>query len=218
MGDADQPGGRVAAAGDRQRDAGRAGAAAGGGRVHRIRCLLGGGSEIGALALEHAGYSARQGMVFYERLEPVDPGSAGVLGQLGGRMIRAGAAESRGCSPRPTSSSPRAGPRSMYSSASCSSAAPRSDHGRHRARHRPDPAHPHPGTRRRVRTGHPGPRPGVTDAGAARYRHPGRIAPELRSGRMDHMAERTSADPIVIEGVAGGDAAVTLRKSSPNSA
>ena len=62
--------------------------------VHRIRCLLGGGSEIGALALEHAGYTARQGMVFYERLEPVDPGSAGVLGQLGGRMIRAGAGSS----------------------------------------------------------------------------------------------------------------------------
>ena len=59
--------------------------------VHRVHCLLGGGSEIGALALEHAGYSARQGMVFYERLEPVDPGSAGVLGQLGGRMIQAGA-------------------------------------------------------------------------------------------------------------------------------
>ena len=64
--------------------------------VHRIRCLLGGGSEIGALALEHAGYTARQGMVFYERLEPVDPGSAGVLGQLGGRMIRAGAWEQLG--------------------------------------------------------------------------------------------------------------------------
>jgi transitional endoplasmic reticulum ATPase len=59
--------------------------------VHRIHCLLGGGSEIGALALEHAGYTARQGTVFYERLEPVDPSSAGVLGQLGGRMIRAGA-------------------------------------------------------------------------------------------------------------------------------
>jgi transitional endoplasmic reticulum ATPase len=56
--------------------------------VHRIQCLLSGNSEIGALALEHAGYTARQGMVFYERLEPVDPGSAGVLGQLGGRMIR----------------------------------------------------------------------------------------------------------------------------------
>ncbi len=59
--------------------------------VHRIHCLLAGGSEIGALALEHAGYAARQGMVFYERLEPVDPSSAGVLGQLGGRMLRAGA-------------------------------------------------------------------------------------------------------------------------------
>jgi MoxR-like ATPase/GNAT superfamily N-acetyltransferase len=56
--------------------------------VHRIQCLLSGDSEIGALALEHAGYTVRQGMVFYERLEPVDPGSAGVLGQLGGRMIR----------------------------------------------------------------------------------------------------------------------------------
>ena len=59
--------------------------------VHRIHCLLGDGSEIGALALEHAGYAARPGVVLYERLEPVGPGSAGVLGQLGGRMIRAGA-------------------------------------------------------------------------------------------------------------------------------
>ncbi len=64
--------------------------------VHRIHCLLGGGSEIGALALEHSGYTARPGMVFYERLEPVDPVSAGVLGQLGGRMIRAGAWEQLG--------------------------------------------------------------------------------------------------------------------------
>ena len=59
--------------------------------VHRIQCLLGGESQIGALALEHAGYTGRRGMVFYERLEPIDPGSAGVLGQLGGRMVRAGA-------------------------------------------------------------------------------------------------------------------------------
>jgi transitional endoplasmic reticulum ATPase len=59
--------------------------------VHRIRCLLAEESEIGALALEHSGYSGRRGMVFYERLEPVDPGSAGALGQLGGRMVRAGA-------------------------------------------------------------------------------------------------------------------------------
>ena len=59
--------------------------------VHRIQCLLAGESDLGALALEHAGYTARQGVVFYERLEPVHPGSAGVLGQLGGGMIRAGA-------------------------------------------------------------------------------------------------------------------------------
>src|SRR6266568_1970525 len=59
--------------------------------VHRIQCLLAGEAETGALALEHAGYTARPGVVFYERLEPVRPGSAGVLGQLGGRMVRAGA-------------------------------------------------------------------------------------------------------------------------------
>lgn len=59
--------------------------------VHRIQCLLAGESDIGALALEHAGYTARQGMVLYQRLEPVDPGSAGVLGQLGGQIVRAGA-------------------------------------------------------------------------------------------------------------------------------
>ena len=59
--------------------------------AHRIQCLLAGEGDVGALALEHAGYVAHRGMVFYERVEPVHPGSAGVLGQLGGRMIRAGA-------------------------------------------------------------------------------------------------------------------------------
>lgn len=59
--------------------------------VHRIKCLLAGESEIGALALERSGYTARRGMVFYERVEPVGSGGAGVLGQLGGRMVRAGA-------------------------------------------------------------------------------------------------------------------------------
>jgi len=59
--------------------------------VHRIQCLLAGDTDIGALALEHSGYAAHRGMVLYERLEPVHPGSAGVLGQLGGRMVRAGA-------------------------------------------------------------------------------------------------------------------------------
>ena len=64
--------------------------------VHRIQCLLAGESDIGALALEHAGYASRRGLVLYERLEPVDPGSAGVLGQLGGLMVRAGAWEQLG--------------------------------------------------------------------------------------------------------------------------
>jgi transitional endoplasmic reticulum ATPase len=59
--------------------------------AHRIQCLLTGEGDIGALALEHAGYVAHRGMVFYERVEPVHPGSAGVLGQLGGFMVRAGA-------------------------------------------------------------------------------------------------------------------------------
>jgi transitional endoplasmic reticulum ATPase len=64
--------------------------------VRRIHCLLGDESEVGALALEHSGYSARPGMVFYEKLEPVGPASAGILGQLGGRMVRAGAWEQLG--------------------------------------------------------------------------------------------------------------------------
>ena len=38
------------------------------------------------------------------------------------------------------------------------------DHGRHPARHRPDPAHPHPGTGGRVRAGHRGLRQGVSGA------------------------------------------------------
>ena len=59
--------------------------------MHRIQCLLAGESDVGALALEHSGYVAHRGLVFYERVEPVHPGSAGVLGQLGGLMVRAGA-------------------------------------------------------------------------------------------------------------------------------
>jgi GNAT superfamily N-acetyltransferase len=59
--------------------------------VHRISCLLGGEDEMGAVALEHCGYTVRHGMSFYEKLEPVGPDDVGVLGQLGGRMIRADA-------------------------------------------------------------------------------------------------------------------------------
>jgi transitional endoplasmic reticulum ATPase len=58
--------------------------------AQRVDCLLAGDDEVGALALEHCGYRARTGMVFYEKLEPVGPEHVGVLGQLGGRMLRAG--------------------------------------------------------------------------------------------------------------------------------
>jgi transitional endoplasmic reticulum ATPase len=58
--------------------------------AHRISCLLAEEGELGAAALEHCGYTVRGGMSLYERLEPVGPADVGILGQLGGRMIRAG--------------------------------------------------------------------------------------------------------------------------------
>jgi transitional endoplasmic reticulum ATPase len=64
--------------------------------VHRIACLLADEGEMGAVALEHCGYTARRGMSLYEKLEPVGPADVGILGQLGGRMIRAGSWEQLG--------------------------------------------------------------------------------------------------------------------------
>ncbi len=58
--------------------------------VHRIDCLLASDDEVGALALRHSGYQVRQGMVFYEKLEPVGPADIGILDRLGGRMLRPG--------------------------------------------------------------------------------------------------------------------------------
>jgi transitional endoplasmic reticulum ATPase len=58
--------------------------------AHRISCLLAEEGELGAAALEHCGYTVRGGMSLYEKLEPVGPADVGILGQLGGRMIRAG--------------------------------------------------------------------------------------------------------------------------------
>lgn len=64
--------------------------------VHKIDCLLADAGEVGAVALEHCGYTARKDMIFYEKLEPVGPGHVGILDQLGGRMIRAGIWDSLG--------------------------------------------------------------------------------------------------------------------------
>jgi transitional endoplasmic reticulum ATPase len=57
--------------------------------AHRVSCLLVDDTEMGAAALEHSGYTARSGIFLYEKLEPVGPADVGILGQLGGRMIRA---------------------------------------------------------------------------------------------------------------------------------
>jgi MoxR-like ATPase/GNAT superfamily N-acetyltransferase len=58
--------------------------------THRISCLLADEGEMGAAALQHCGYTAHRGMSLYEKLEPVGPADVGILGQLGGRMIRPG--------------------------------------------------------------------------------------------------------------------------------
>ncbi len=57
--------------------------------VHRVACLLADEGEMGAVALEHCGYTVRRDMILYEKLEPVWPADVGILEQLGGRMIRA---------------------------------------------------------------------------------------------------------------------------------
>ncbi len=57
--------------------------------VHRIGCQLSDGNDVGAAALEQCGYTVRHGISLYEKLEPVGPADVGILGQLGGRMIRA---------------------------------------------------------------------------------------------------------------------------------
>jgi transitional endoplasmic reticulum ATPase len=57
--------------------------------AYRVSCLLAEETEMGGAALEHSGYTARGGIFLYEKLEPVGPADVGILGQLGGRMIRA---------------------------------------------------------------------------------------------------------------------------------
>jgi transitional endoplasmic reticulum ATPase len=59
-----------------------------GGGVHRISCLLSSSAEVGAAALEHQGYRGRVDVVFYEKLEAVTFGDRGLLGLLGGRILR----------------------------------------------------------------------------------------------------------------------------------
>jgi transitional endoplasmic reticulum ATPase len=57
--------------------------------THRIGCLLENESDVGVLALQNCGYAVRHGLSQYEKLEPVGLADVGILGQLGGQMIRA---------------------------------------------------------------------------------------------------------------------------------
>lgn len=56
--------------------------------VLRVSALLSSDSVVGAEALEHQGYRSRAGVVFYEKLESVTTANRGLLGQLGGRLLR----------------------------------------------------------------------------------------------------------------------------------
>ena len=56
--------------------------------AHRILCLLTDDQGVGAVAMDHSGYSVRHGLSIYEKLEPVGLDDVGILRQLGGRIIR----------------------------------------------------------------------------------------------------------------------------------
>ncbi len=56
--------------------------------IHRITALLSSGTETGAEALDHQGYSSRSGVAFFEKVETLATTDRGLLGQLGGRILR----------------------------------------------------------------------------------------------------------------------------------
>lgn len=57
--------------------------------VRRIAALLAPGAT-GTAALENSGYRTRAGLVLYEKVEHLDPGDAGLLAELGGRLLPQG--------------------------------------------------------------------------------------------------------------------------------
>ncbi|MFF7635192.1 ATP-binding protein [Kitasatospora sp. NPDC008050] len=57
--------------------------------VRRIGAVLEPGST-GTTALEHSGYRRVDGLVYYEKLEHLGPGDAGLLAELGGRVMPGG--------------------------------------------------------------------------------------------------------------------------------
>jgi transitional endoplasmic reticulum ATPase len=57
--------------------------------VRRIGALLGPGAT-GTTALENSGYRGRDGLIFYEKVEHLGASDAGLLGELGGRVLPQG--------------------------------------------------------------------------------------------------------------------------------
>jgi transitional endoplasmic reticulum ATPase len=56
--------------------------------VQRISCLLSSDAELGSAALEHQGYRSRSGVAFFEKIETSVSADRGLLGLLGGRVLR----------------------------------------------------------------------------------------------------------------------------------
>ncbi len=58
--------------------------------VHRISCLFANGEEVGTAALEHRGFSVRDGLLLYEKVESVASSNIGILNEVGGRLLGPG--------------------------------------------------------------------------------------------------------------------------------
>lgn len=58
--------------------------------VHRISCLFASGEEVGTTALEHRGFSVRDGLLLYEKVESVASSDIGILHEVGGRVLGPG--------------------------------------------------------------------------------------------------------------------------------
>ncbi len=58
--------------------------------VHRISCLFANGEEVGTAALEHRGFSVRDGLLLYEKVESVASLNIGILNEVGGRLLGPG--------------------------------------------------------------------------------------------------------------------------------
>ena len=56
--------------------------------VHKISCLFASGEEVGMTALEHRGFSVRDGLLLYEKVESVASSDIDILREVGGRGAR----------------------------------------------------------------------------------------------------------------------------------